>query len=238
MQRSRVTLVLFIAAIGAAGGSIAAVPATSIPAGEPSGLAGRWDFDDATGKDLSGHGADAILGATRIYPLGAGHACVEILPGDEPLRIPASPDSPLAISHGTVCLWLNMAWLDSPNVLEYSNGAVEFRIYRRHLQPRFKGQDDFEYSSSILDYDWPKYDMREWAFYPHVRAAVGDSEWHHFAVAYDDQAKRIIGWRDGELIAAVDLSTVAMKPLVREGLKEIVAGNSFAGFIDDIRIYN
>jgi hypothetical protein len=80
--------------------------------------------------------------------------------------------------------------------------------------------------------------MREWAFYPHVRAAVGDSEWHHFAVAYDDQAKRIIGWCDGELISTVDLSTVAMKPLVHEGLKGIVTGNDFAGFIDDIRIYN
>ena len=229
---------LFTAAIYAVGSSVAAVSATALSAGEPSGLAGRWDFDDGTGRDLSGHGADAVLGGTRIYPLGQGRACIEILPGDEPLRIPASPDSPLAISRGTVCFWLNMAWLDSPTVLDYSNGAVEFRIYRRHLQPRFKGQDDFEYSSGVLDSNWPKYDMREWAFYPHVRAAVGDSQWHHFAVAYDDQAKRIIGWRDGELISTVDLSTVAMKPLVREGLKEIVAGNDFVGFIDDIRIYN
>ncbi len=227
-----------MAAMCTSGGSIAAAPAASIRAGEPSGLAGRWDFDDGTGKDLSGYGADAVLGGTRIHPLGQGHACVRILPGDEPLRIPTSPDSPLAISHGTVCLWLNMAWLDSPTVLEYGNGAVEFRIYRRHFQPRFKGQDDFEYSSSIIDYNWPKHDMREWAFYPHVRAAVGDSQWHHFAVAYDDQAKRIIGWRDGELISIVDLSTVPMRPLVREGLKEIVAGNNFSGFIDDIRIYN
>lgn len=165
-------------------------------------LVGRWDFDDGTGKDLSGHGADAVLGGTRIHPLGEGHACIKVLPGDEPLRIPALSDSPLAISRGTVCLWLNMAWVDSPTVLEYSNGAVQFRIYRRHFQPRFIGEDDFKYSSGILDYDWPKYDMREWAFYPHVRAAVGDSQWHHFAVAYDDQAKKIIGWRDGELISS------------------------------------
>jgi len=201
-------------------------------------LVGRWDFDDGTGRDLSGHGADAVLGGTRIHPLGEGHACIEVLPGDKPLRIPALSDSPLAISRGTVCLWLNMAWVDSPTVLEYSNGAVQFRIYRRHFQPRFIGEDDFKYSSGILDYDWPKYDMREWAFYPHVRAAVGDSQWHHFAVAYDDQAKKIIGWRDGELISIVDLSAVAMKPLVRKGLKEIVVGSGFAGFTDDIRIYN
>ena len=90
MQEPTVAVVLFMAATYAVGGSIAAVPATSIPAGAPSDLAGRWDFDDGTGKDLSGHGADASLGGTRIYPLGEGHACVEILPGDEPLRIPAS----------------------------------------------------------------------------------------------------------------------------------------------------
>jgi hypothetical protein len=131
-----------------------------------------------------------------------------------------------------------MAWVDSPKVLEYSNGAVQFRIYRRHFQPRFIGEDDFKYSSGILDYDWPKYDMREWAFYPHVKAAVGDSQWHHFAVAYDDQNKRIIGWRDGELISVIDLSTTAMEPLLREGLKEIVTGEEFVGYIDEIRIYN
>jgi alpha-glucuronidase len=201
-------------------------------------LVGRWDFDDGTGKDVSGHGADAVLGGTRIHRLGEGRSCIEVLPGDEPLRIPASSDSPLAISRGTICLWLNMAWVDSPTVLEFSNGAVQFRIYRRHFQPRFIGEDDFKYSSGILDYDWPKYDMREWAFYPHVRAAVGDSQWHHFAVAYDDQAEKIIGWRDGELISVIDLSTTAMEPLLREGLKEIITGKDFVGYIDDIRIYN
>jgi hypothetical protein len=212
MSKPMAILALLTAVVWTAGGSVAAVPATSVPVEEPSGLVGRWDFDDGTAKDLSGHGADAVLGGTHIYRLSQDHACIRIVPGDEPLRIPAAPDSALAISHGTICLWLNMAWLDSPNVLEYSNGAVQFRIYRRHLQPRFKGESGFEYSSGILDYDWPKYDMREWAFYPHVRAAVGDSEWHHFAVAYDDQAQRIIGWRDGELIAIADLSTATMKP--------------------------
>ncbi len=233
-----VILVSFSAILGTVGRSWAAVPGLVVPADEPSGLVGRWDFDDGTGKDLSGHRADAALGGAAIYPLGPGRACVKILPDAEPLRIPAAPDSPRAISRGTVCLWLNLAWEDSPSVLEYSNGAVEFRIYRRHFQPRFKGEDDFQYSSGILDYDWPKYDMREWAFYPHVRAAVGDSQWHHFAVAYDDQAKKIVGWRDGELIAAIDLSTVAMKPLLREGLKEIAVGKGLAGFLDDIRIYD
>jgi len=32
-------------------------------------LVGRWDFDDGTGKDLSGNENDAILGGTRIYSL-------------------------------------------------------------------------------------------------------------------------------------------------------------------------
>jgi alpha-glucuronidase len=202
------------------------------------GLVGRWDFDDGTGRDLSGRGHPALLGGTGIHPLGAGHACIEVAPGVEPLRIPATADSPLALEHGTVCLWLNVAWEDDANVLEYSNGAVEFRIYRRHFQPRFKGQDGFRYSSGVLDANWPRYDLREWAFYPHVRAAVGDSEWHHFAVAYDDQGRRIVGWRDGEPIAVVDLSGVAMRPLLRAGLKGIVTGDKFVGLVDDIRIYN
>ncbi|MBA7705557.1 hypothetical protein ES703_114388 [subsurface metagenome] len=159
------------------------------------------------------------------------------MPDAEPMRIPASEDSALAISSGTVCMWLNMAW-DGDIILKYNNGAVQFKVYRRHFQPRFRGENEFTYSSGILDYDWPKYDMREWAFYPHVRAAVGDSEWHHFTVAYDDQGKRIIGWRDGERISVVDLSAVATEPLARKGLKEIVVGEGFVGFVDDIRIYD
>ncbi len=217
---------------------LAALDGAHLQAEGLDGPVGRWDFDDGTGRDLSGHGHTAILGGTRIYPLGERQACLEVVPDVEPLRIPALPDSPLAIARGTVCLWLNVAWEDSPNVLEYSNGAVEFRFYRRHFQPRFKGEDGFKYSSGILDDDWPKYDMREWAFYPHVRAAVGDSQWHHFAVAYDDQARKIVGWRDGERISIVDLSTVAVKPLLRAGLKEIATGDTFVGFIDDIRIYD
>jgi len=204
---------------------------------EPEGLVGRWDFDDDTGKDLSGKGGDADLGGANLYTLGAGRKCLMFMPDAKPMRIPASETSPLAVSHGTVCMWLNMAW-DGENILKYNNGAVQFRVYRRHFQPRFKGEGDFEYSSGILDYDWPKYDMREWAFYPHVKAAVGDSQWHLFAVAYDDQNKRIIGWRDGELISVIDLSTTATEPLLRKGLKEIVIGEEFVGYIDDIRIYN
>ncbi|MCK4293516.1 MAG: right-handed parallel beta-helix repeat-containing protein [Planctomycetes bacterium] len=204
---------------------------------EPAGLVGRWDFNDGTGKDLSGKGGDADLGGASLYTLGAGRKCLMFMPDAEPMRIPASEKSPLAISRGTVCMWLNMAW-DGDTILKYNNGAVQFKVYRRHFQPRFRGEDEFTYSSGILDYDWPKYDMREWAFYPHVRAAVGDSEWHHFTVAYDDKSKQIIGWRDGEQISVVDLSTVAMEPLAREGLKEIVVGEGFVGFVDDIRIYD
>ncbi len=80
--------------------------------------------------------------------------------------------------------------------------------------------------------------MREWAFYGHPRAAIGDSEWHLFAVAYDDKGKRIIGWRDGQLISVVDLSTVETEPLKRDGLGRITTGEGFRGFIDDLRIYN
>ncbi|MCY4566706.1 MAG: alpha-glucuronidase family glycosyl hydrolase, partial [Candidatus Poribacteria bacterium] len=83
-----------------------------------------------------------------------------------------------------------------------------------------------------------KYDMREWAFYPHLKASIGDSEWHLFAVAYDDKAKQIVGWRDGEQIATIDLSGVDTEPLRQEGLTEIHTGEGFVGYLDDLRIYN
>jgi len=202
------------------------------------GLAGRWDFDDGTGKNLCEGGSDAALGGASIYSLGRGRACLQIMPDSKPMRIPASPDSPLAISRGTICLWLNVGGTDSGTILEYSNNAVQLRVYRRHLQPRFRGENKFNMGGNVLGDDWPRFLLREDAFYPHPMAVVGEGQWHHFAVAYDDQAKRITGWRDGELISVVDLSTVAVEPLKRKDLKEIVTGNDIAGFIDDLRIYN
>ncbi len=210
---------------------------SGVMAAEPEGLVGRWDFDDGTGTDLSGNGSHAVLGGTKIYSLGEGRACVEMVRDAEPLRIPVSENSPLAMSRGTICFWLNAA-SDRSNILTYNNDAVELNNYRGCFQARFQGEKDFLYWDGLLDYDWPKYDMREWAFYPHVKASVGDSEWHLFAVAYDDKAKQIVGWRDGEQIATIDLSTVDTEPLRREGLTEIHTGEGFVGYLDDLRIYN
>ena len=210
---------------------------SSVMAAEPEGLVGRWDFDDGTGTDLSGHGNHAVFGGTKIYSLGEGRACIEVMRKTEPMRIPVSENSPLAISRGTICFWLNSG-SDRSNILRYNNDAIELNNYRGCFQVRFRGEKDFEYWEGILDYDWPKYDMREWAFYPHVKASVGDSEWHLFAVAYDDEAKQIVGWRDGEQIATIDLSTVNMEPLRREGLTEIRTSEDFTGYLDDLRIYN
>ena len=206
-------------------------------AAEPEGLIGRWDFDDGTGNDLSGNGNHAVLGGSKIYSLGEGRACIETVRDAEPLRIPVSEGSPLAMSRGTICFWLNTI-SDRSNILTYNNDAVELNSYRGCFQVRFRGERDFLYWEGILDYNWPKYDMREWAFYPHVKATVGDSEWHLFAVAYDDKAKQIVGWRDGEQIATIDLSEVDTEPLRREGLTEIYTGEGFVGFLDDLRIYN
>ena len=210
---------------------------SSAMSADPEGLVGRWDFDDGTGRDLSGNGNHAVLGGMQIYSLGEGRACIELMPDAEPMRIPVPKNSPLAMSRGTICFWLNTAW-GKPNILNYDNGAVELNNYRGCFQVRFQGENDFRYWDGILDYDWPKYDMREWAFYPHLKASVGDSEWHLFAVAYDDQAKQIVGWRDGEQIATIDLSTVNMEPLRREGLTEIRTGEGFVGYLDDLRIYD
>jgi alpha-glucuronidase len=214
------------------------IPAPPALSGQAlAGLVGRWEFEDGTGKDLSGNGSDAVLQGTQIVSLGAGHACAMLMPDTGPVVIPTSEDSPLAIARGTVCFWLNVGWTHS-NILSFNNGAVALNVYRGDFQVRFKGEGDFEYGSGILDYDWPQYDMREWAFYGHPRAAVHDSQWHHFAVAYDDQGKRIVGWRDGERIAVVDLSKVDIEPLKRKGLTAITTGPKFAGFIDDLRIYD
>ena len=203
----------------------------------PEGLVGRWEFDDRTGKDLSGYGNDAELNGTQVYSLGQGRSCLMLMPDTGPVTIPVSDSSPLAISRGTICFWLNVGWTHS-NILAFDNDAVNLNVYRGDFQVRFTGESEFKYWSGILDYNWPKYDMREWAFYGHPRAAVHDATWHHFAVAYDDQGKRIIGWRDGELIAVVDLSEVNTEPLKRQDLTAITTGKGFAGFMDDLRIYD
>ena len=210
---------------------------SSATANEIGGLVGHWDFDDGTGTDLSGNGNHAVLGGTKIYSLGEGRACIETISKAEPMRIPVPANSPLAMSRGTICFWLNTI-SDRANILKYNNDAVELNTYRGCFQVRFQGEKDFEYWEGILDYDWPKYDLREWAFYPHVKATIGDSEWHLFAVAYDDKAKQIVGWRDGEQIATIDLSTVDMEPLRREGLTEIHTDERFVGYLDDLRIYD
>ena len=210
---------------------------SSVMASEPDGLVGHWNFDDGTGTDLSGNGNHAVLGETKIYALGEGRACIETIPKAEPMRIPVPENAPLAMSRGTICFWLNTI-SDRANILRYNNDAIELNTYRGCFQVRFRGEKDFEYWEGILDYDWPKYDMREWAFYPHVKASIGDSEWHLFAVAYDDKAKQIVGWRDGEQIATIDLSKVNMEPLRREGLTEIRTGQGFVGYLDDLRIYD
>jgi len=204
---------------------------------ETPGLVGRWEFDDGAGQDLSGNSNSAFFNETCVYMLGNGKACIQLMPETGPVRIPVPEDSPLAIARGTICFWLNVGWTHS-NILSFDNGAVQLNVYRGDFQVRFAGEDTFRYWGGVLDEDWPMYDMREWAFYGHPRAAVHDSQWHHFAAAYDDEGKRIIGWRDGRLIAVIDLSKVDPEPLKRMGLTEIRTGEDFVGFMDDLRIYS
>ncbi|HKI88624.1 MAG TPA: glycosyl hydrolase family 28 protein [Draconibacterium sp.] len=201
------------------------------------GLVGRWEFNDGSGQDLSDIGNDAVLNEKSIYSLAKGQNCIQLMPNTGPVKIPVKKNSTLAISRGTICFWLNAGWKDG-TFLSFNNDAVQLNVYRGDFMVRFSGENEFRYWNGILDYDWPKYDMREWAFYGNPRAAVNDQEWHHFAVSYDDEGKRIIGWRDGELIAVIDLSTVKTEPLKQEGLTEITLGGNFAGFMDDVRIYN
>ena len=109
---------------------------------------GRWDFDNGTGKDISGNSNDAVLGGGTIYSLGDGRACIRFMPDADPMRIPASEDSPLAISRGTICFWLNT--VTGRNALvKYDNKAVEINAYRGDLQARFGGEDDFKIGAAI-----------------------------------------------------------------------------------------
>jgi alpha-glucuronidase len=202
------------------------------------GLVGHWTFDDGTGRDVSGQGNDFTLGQARVHPLSADKSCLQLEADRDGASVALKAGSPLAIERGTICFWLNMGVEASGTVLEYDNQAVELNVYRSHFTPRFRGEKSFRFANVLLGDDWPKFLLRESAFYPHEKAVTGEGEWHHFAVAYDDRAKRIVGWRDGELIATIDLSTVAMEPLRRDGLKAITTGKGFSGFIDELRVYN
>jgi hypothetical protein len=74
-------------------------------AGEPAGLVGRWEFDDGTGKDLSGNGNDAQFGNAEVYSLGNGKSCVMLMPDTGPVKIPVlMPTSPSPI-RPTGCEW-------------------------------------------------------------------------------------------------------------------------------------
>ncbi len=96
-MKSRYVLFVAMAVI------VTSLSTAAFAAEEPHGLVGRWDFDDGTGKDLSGNGNDAEFGGARIYSLGKGRACIQLTEDAEPMHIPASEDSVLAISRGTIC---------------------------------------------------------------------------------------------------------------------------------------
>lgn len=220
-------------------GLLLGLPATPAAlAGVPGGLVGHWTFDDGTGRDHSGGGHTMVLGEARVRPLGEGRACLQIEPGRSSARIPVPAGSPLAIAQGTICFWLNLGVNSSATLLEFDNRAVQLRVYRSHFQPRFRGAGTFDFGSGLLGPDWPEFLLREAAFYPHERAVTGEGEWHHFAVAYDPARRRIVGWRDGERIGTVDLSTAGMEPLRRADLTAIVTGRDFSGLLDELRIYD
>jgi len=85
------------------------------------GLVGQWNFDDGTGTDLSGNGNHAVLGGAKIYSLGEGHACIETVSKTEPLRIPVSENSPLAMSRGTTVSFTRCSTLASTSPHPHSN---------------------------------------------------------------------------------------------------------------------
>ncbi|MBU2493131.1 MAG: hypothetical protein KJ571_10945 [Bacteroidetes bacterium] len=198
-------------------------------------LVGYWDFNKVDQTKL---GNDPILGDAELYNLSNENYCVKMSPKIKPIRIPINSKSKLAIKEGTVSFWINSSTVENYNIIDYGNGAFTLRSYRGYLQARFQGESKFKFSGTVLNDQWYKYTLREDAFYPEENALIEENKWHHFAVTFDYKNKQFIGWRDGELIAIVDLAGTDVEPLKTEGLKEIVIGNEFIGFIDDVRIYN
>ncbi|MDZ7724430.1 MAG: alpha-glucuronidase family glycosyl hydrolase [candidate division KSB1 bacterium] len=199
---------------------------------------GRWDFPAGTGQDGSAYNNPADLGDAMAYPLGNDQFCMKVMPDGKPITIKTNADSKLAIKAGTISLWVNSSYVHNYNLVDYDNGAFTLRSYRGYLQARFKGETSFKFSGTVMNDKWHKYVMREDAFYPHDNAMISNNVWHHFAVTFDYVNKRFIGWRDGELIAVIDLSESDVEALKTQDLGKIVIAEEFTGFIDDIRIYD
>ena len=216
---------------------ILSVPLSAQDKGE-NGLAGWWSFDQNSGADLSGSGNNAVINSKHFYDMGSGKYCIKMMPKDKPFSIPADSKSALAIKSGTISFWVNSSTVDNYTLIDYDNGAFTLRSYRGYLQPRFKGETRFTFAGGIQNEKWIDHLMREDAFYPHDKALIEENKWHHFAVSYDYKNKRFTGWRDGELIAVIDLSGTDVEPLKTDKLKEILIGEGFTGFIDDVRIYD
>lgn len=192
-------------------------------------LTGWWNFDKDAGQDIT-------LGGAIIYNLEDNQNCLQFPPKAEPVAIKVKSD--IAFKSGTVSFWVNASITDNYNLIDFDNRAVSFRSYRGYLQPRFTGEDKFKATGNLLNDQWYKHLMREDAFYPHDNALIEENVWHHFAVAYDYKNEQYIGWRDGKLIAVIDLSGTGMEPLKTEDLNKILIGEDFIGFIDDIRVYS
>jgi len=189
----------------------------------------QWTFDNGTNKDL-------VLNGAKIYNLGGDQNCLQFPPKAGPAALNVKPD--MVFQSGTISFWVNASTTDNYNLIDFDNGAVTLRSYRGYLQPRFTGEDKFKVSGSLLNDQWYKHLMREDAFYPHHNALLEENVWHHFVVTYDYKNDQYIGWRDGKLIAVIDLSGTGMEPLKTEDLNKILIGEDFIGFIDDIRLYN
>jgi alpha-glucuronidase len=205
-----------------------------------------WSFDNMSTMDRTGHFRLQIRNDT-FYPMGDNRYAIRIdARRDPPVRIAVQNESALAVQRGTFSFWINYSWDgQQPSIIRYDNQSVDIQFYRRHLTPRFRG-DNFEFGANNIDENWPKYILREAAFYPHDKAVAREGEWHHFAITYDYETKSITGYRDGEEIHHIDLSDLApdrsMEPLNignrGERLSEIIIGDGFSGFIGEVRIYD
>ena len=180
------------------------------------GLVGIWNFDNGTGADNTGSGHTAMLNGAELYMLDGNGYCVKFASKAEPITISADSKSPLAVKSGTISFWINASKTVNYNIVDYDNGAFTLRSYRGYLQPRFRGEGKFKFSSTVLNDQWYKHLIREDAFYPIDNALIEENKWHHFTVAFDYKNRKFIGWRDGELIAEVDLSGTGVEPLRTE----------------------
>lgn len=192
-----------------------------------AGLAGQWNFDEASGVtayDLSGHNEHITLhrGPARI--LGVSGNAIQL---DGQYTFAAFPplyfSSPSAL---TVSTWVELS-SDTSGCIIYHGSNGEWAIY-------MTGGDTWSFRVRLSNAVWYDLDV-----------PIADHEgWHHLAMVWQ-QGVGLLGYIDGELAGSIDLPDLALLNPSDRYLPTIgAAGCSVCGrqdflacAVDETRVY-